>query len=326
MEAWVRRARHLPPPSRIDVGAGLNRETPLSEPGIQGLVVVDKPAGLTSHDVVARIRRIAGTKRVGHTGTLDPMATGVLVLGLGKATRLIPYIEESAGIDAKEYDAEIRFGFETTTDDFEGEPRPGPAETRKLTADLLAAALARFVGHLEQIPPAFSAKKVDGQRAYAMARRGEEVNLKPVSVHVVTAELVEFEGDRARVRFVCSRGTYIRALARDLGRALGVGGHLLALRRTRAGAATLDRALRLENLTTAALIEGLIPPLAVLPGWPSVIAAPEQAADLRQGRPVTLAARLELGPEARIRVADREGHLIALARLEGSRIRPFCVF
>jgi len=199
-------------------------------------------------------------------------------------------------------------------------------DTKRLTSDLVASALARFVGNLEQVPPAFSAKKVDGRRAYAMARSGEEVNLSPVPVHVGAAELLEFKGDRARVRFVCSRGTYIRALARDVGRALEVGGHLEALRRTRAGAATLDQALRLEDLTMAALTERLIPPMAVLPAWPSVIATPEEAADLRQGRPVTLAGGREPGAEARIRVADREGHLVALARGDGPRIRPFCVF
>jgi len=166
---------------------------------------VDKPSGLTSHDVVARVRRIAGTRRVGHTGTLDPMATGVLVLCLGKATRLIPYIEEMGGVAAKEYEARIRFGFETTTDDSEGEPRGEAAPLKSLDAARINAALAAFVGEIEQVPPAFSAKKVAGERAYKMARRGEAVELKAVRVHVESAELEGFEDGIATVRFSCSR-------------------------------------------------------------------------------------------------------------------------
>ena len=287
--------------------------------------MVDKPEGLTSHDVVARVRRIAGTRRVGHTGTLDPMATGVLVLCLGKATRLIPYIEEMGGVDAKEYEAQIRFGFEMTTDDAEGEPRGEAASFAALTAADVAAALAVFVGEIDQIPPAFSAKKVAGERAYAMARRGEDVDLKPVRVHVGSAELLGLEGDIARVRFACSRGTYIRALARDLGRALGAGAHLVSLRRTRSGVAGLSRAVRLDDLTPDALGAALIPMMAVLETWPSVTAGDSEAADLRLGRAVNL-ARVRDTAGARVRICDREGRLLALASSDGSRMQPFCVF
>ena len=287
--------------------------------------MVDKPAGVTSHDVVARVRRIAGTRRVGHTGTLDPMATGVLVLCLGKATRLIPYIEEMGGVDAKEYEARIRFGFEMTTDDAEGEPRGEAASTEALTAAKASAALAAFVGEIDQTPPAFSAKKVAGERAYAMARRGEEVELKPVRVHVGSAEVLGLEGDTARVRFACSRGTYIRALARDLGRALGVGAHLVSLRRTRSGVAELSRAVRLDDLTPESLGAALIPMMAVLETWPSVTAGDSETADLRLGRAVNVGkARDTAG--ARVRICDREGRLVALASSDGSRMQPFCVF
>ena len=287
--------------------------------------MVDKPAGLTSHDVVARVRRIAGTPRVGHTGTLDPMATGVLVLCLGKATRLIPYIEEMGGVDAKEYEAHVRFGFETTTDDAEGPPRGERAGVAGLTAKAVSAALAAFVGEIEQIPPAFSAKKVAGERAYAMARRGEVVELEPVRVHVGSAELLDLDADIARVRFACSRGTYIRALARDLGRALGVGAHLVALRRTRSGAAELARAARLDDLTPESLAAALVPMMAVLETWPSVIAGESEAADLRLGRAVNLEkARHTVG--TRVRISDHEGGLVALASSDGSRMQPFCVF
>ena len=287
--------------------------------------MVDKPAGPTSHDVVARVRRIAGTRRVGHTGTLDPMATGVLVLCLGKATRLIPYIEEMGGVDAKEYEAHIRFGFETTTDDAEGEPRGEAVPAADLNAADVAAALAAFTGEIDQVPPAFSAKKVAGERAYAMARRGEEVELKPVRVHVGSAELLGLDGDVARVRFACSRGTYIRALARDLGRALGVGAHLVSLRRTRSGVAELGRAVRLDDLSPESLSAALIPMMAALETWPSVAAGESEAADLRLGRAVNLGkARDTAG--TKVRICDREGRLVALASSDGSRMQPFCVF
>ncbi len=253
------------------------------------------------------------------------MATGVLVLCLGKATRLIPYIEETGGVEAKEYEARIRFGFETTTDDALGEPRTEPAEPKGLTAETLSRALASLVGELHQIPPAFSAKKVDGERAYARARRGDEVDLKPVIVHVGAAELLEAGGAYARVRFACSRGTYVRALARDLGRSLGIGAHLVALRRTRSGSANLEQAIRLDDLTPASLGQGLVPMISILSAWPMVMAAPREAADLRLGRAVTLDRGGEV-KRVRVRVADASGGLLALAYLEGSRVQPFCVF
>ncbi len=280
---------------------------------------MDKPAGLTSHDVVARVRRIAGTRRVGHTGTLDPMATGVLVLCLGKATRLVPYIEEMGGADAKEYEARIRFGFETTTDDAEGEPRGETVSAAALSATRIASALAAFVGEIEQVPPAFSAKKVAGERAYAMARRGEEVELKAVRVQVGGAELLDLEGDIARVRFACSRGTYIRALARDLGRAVGVGAHLVSLRRTRSGVSAIERAVRLDDLTPESLAASLVPMMSVLETWPSALAGDREAADLRLGRAVNLGRARETAG-ARVRICDREGRLVALASSDGSRM------
>ncbi len=274
---------------------------------------------------MARVRRVAQTSRVGHTGTLDPLATGVLVLCLGKATRLIPYIEETGGIEAKEYEARIRFGFETTTDDAEGDPRGRKAPTSALTHNIVSVALAAFVGEIQQVPPSFSAKKVAGERAYAVARRGEDVDLKPVTVHIGAAELVKLEGDCALVRFACARGAYIRALARDLGRSLGVGAHLVALRRTRSGAATLERAVRLDDLTPESLPKALVPMTSVLEAWPSVTAGEREAADLRLGRAVNLGSGSE-GPRARVRVCDLRGKLVALAHAEGARMQPFCVF
>jgi len=288
--------------------------------------VIDKPAGLTSHDVVARVRRVAGVRRVGHTGTLDPMATGVLVLCLGKATRLIPYLEEGASVEAKEYEALIRFGFETTTDDVEGQARSTPADVGGLTSERVRAALATFVGDLQQVPPAYSAKKLEGERAYSLARRGETVDLKPVPVRVARAELLELSAGTARVRYACSRGTYIRSLARDLGRVLGVGAHLNGLRRTRSGSFTLDEAVVLDELDSENLGRRLIPPVDILSDWPRLMAGPRASADLRLGRPVSLEELKDLEEGARVRVTDPEGALVALARREGLRLLPFCVF
>ncbi len=287
--------------------------------------MIDKPGGLTSHDVVARVRRIAGTRRVGHTGTLDPMATGVLVVCLGKATRLIPFIEEASPLDAKEYEATIRFGFETTTDDAMGESRGEARPVVGLTEDALRACLANATGWLEQVPPAYSAKKVEGERAYAMARRGEDVELKPVRIHVASAEVLEFSGETARVRYVCSRGTYIRSLARDLGRVLGVGAHLSALRRTRSVGATLAQAVKLDELTPEVLASRLVAPSAILDGWPRAAVSIAEAADLRLGRSIRAQSQA-WDSGARIRLIDDLGDLVALGRIEGRTIQPFCVF
>jgi len=216
--------------------------------GKDGLVIVDKPGGMTSHDVVARIRRLAGTKRVGHAGTLDPMATGVLVVGVEKATRLLGYL----ALTEKQYDATIRLGQSTSTDDAEGE-LTGGASAADLMPQALAVAVQGLTGEIEQVPPAVSAIKVDGQRAYKLTRAGAAPDLKPrpVTVHEFTVTAIRpAEGGLldvdATVR--CSSGTYIRALARDLGNNLGTGGHLTRLRRTRVGGYGLEGARTLEHL------------------------------------------------------------------------------
>ncbi len=210
--------------------------------GKDGLVIVDKPGGMTSHDVVARIRRLAGTRRVGHAGTLDPMATGVLVVGVEKATRLLGYLT----LTEKQYDATIRLGQSTSTDDAEGQ-LTGAASAKNVAPDAIAKAVADLTGEIQQIPPAVSAIKVDGQRAYKLTRAGAAPELKPRPVTVYEFSVtdirpagVDLTDLDATVR--CSSGTYIRALARDLGAALGTGGHLTALRRTRVGGYGLDQA------------------------------------------------------------------------------------
>ena len=212
-----------------------------------GLVIVDKPGGMTSHDVVARIRRLAGTRKVGHAGTLDPMATGVLVVGVEKATRLLGYLT----LTEKEYAATIRLGQSASTDDAEGELTP-VGSAAGVYAETLAAAVADLTGDIQQVPPAVSAIKVGGQRAYRLTRAGAAPELKPrpVTVYEFAVTALRHDGDLldvdATVR--CSSGTYIRALARDLGAALGTGGHLTRLRRTRVGGYGIDQARTLDQL------------------------------------------------------------------------------
>ena len=212
-----------------------------------GLVIVDKPAGVTSHDVVSRVRRLAGTRKVGHAGTLDPMATGVLVIGVDRATRLLGHLT----LTEKAYDGTIRLGATTTTDDADGELL-STAPTRDLDEARIRSGLASFVGDIEQVPTAVSAIKVDGRRAYDRVRAGEDVQLtaRPVTVHALDVHRVRPSGELIEVDISvrCSSGTYIRAIARDLGASLGVGGHLGALRRTAVGPFTLDDAHTLEQL------------------------------------------------------------------------------
>ncbi|MDT8914807.1 tRNA pseudouridine(55) synthase TruB [Amycolatopsis sp. PS_44_ISF1] len=215
-----------------------------------GLLIVDKPAGMTSHDVVARARRIMGTRKVGHAGTLDPMATGVLVLGIERATKLLGHL----ALDRKTYLATLTLGRSTTTDDAEGETltEAGPGAVEKVTDERIAAGIAALSGDIQQVPSAVSAVKVDGKRAYARVRAGEEVVLppRPVTVFRFDRLATRREGDRIELDAVveCSSGTYVRALARDLGAALGTGGHLMALRRTTVGPFTLAKARTLDQL------------------------------------------------------------------------------
>jgi tRNA pseudouridine55 synthase len=280
-----------------------------------GLVVVDKDPGMTSHDVVSRVRRLAGTRKVGHAGTLDPMATGVLVLGVERATRLLGHLM----LTEKAYDATIRLGVATTTDDAEGEV-VATHDVSGVTEDDVRTGLARFVGDIEQVPTAVSAIKVDGKRAYARVRDGEQVELKarPVTIHELVVHEVALPDVRISVR--CSSGTYIRAIARDLGAALGVGGHLTALRRTAVGSFDLAAARTLEQLTSD---------FAVLPiadaaraSFPAVDLGEEQAAHVRFGRALGLTLPGQ-GPHA---VFAPDGEFLALYEQRGEQARPVAVF
>jgi len=246
-----------------------------------GLVIVDKAAGMTSHDVVARVRRLAGTRKVGHAGTLDPMATGVLVLGLNRATRLLGHLM----LTEKAYDATILLGTSTTTDDAEGEVT-ATAATEDLTDEAIRDALTAFVGEIDQVPTAVSAIKVDGKRAYQRVRDGEEVELKARRVTVHELTVTEIRGPEVDISVRCSSGTYIRAIARDLGAALGVGGHLTALRRTAVGRFDLAQAHSLEELADDLTLVPIAD--AARATFPSVDLDEEQAADVRVGRPLDL--------------------------------------
>ena len=276
----------------------------MSNPPVEGLVVVDKPAGMTSHDVVSRMRRIAGTRKVGHAGTLDPMATGVLLVGVSRATRLLGLL--AAG--DKEYDATIRLGASTVTDDAQGE-----VETEQDATGLDRAAIerevARLTGVIAQVPSAVSAVKVDGKRAYQRVREGQAVELRARTVTVSRFEVLDVRRQAPYVdldvHVDVSSGTYVRALARDLGTALGVGGHLTALRRTRVGAFDVAQAHRLDALAEQLVIVDI--DALVAQAFPRRDVVEPQATDVRHGRPLPRA-----GEEGPVGVFGPDGHVIAL--------------
>jgi tRNA pseudouridine55 synthase len=284
-----------------------------------GLIIVDKPAGLTSHDVVARIRRLAGTRRVGHAGTLDPMATGVLVVGLEKATRLLGHL----ALTEKEYSATIRLGQATDSDDADG-TIISQVSARGVSRPVLTAAADALRGEIRQIPPAVSAVKVGGKRAYQLARGGAPPRLEPRTVFVreLTVLDVRHEGDLldADVTVTCSSGTYIRALARDLGAALGVGGHLTRLRRTRVGPYREEDARTLDQLSAGLAVLPLAQAAAA--AFPRLDLSAEQAARLAHG------GRLPAcGPADGTTAAfGPDGSLIALVTREAETLRPLAVF
>ena len=276
---------------------------------MDGVLVVDKPGGPTSHDVVDRVRRALRTRRVGHTGTLDPFATGVLPVCVGRATRLARFL--SGG--EKEYVATVRLGFATTTDDRTGEPLGAPVPADVAPA-ALAAALDGLVGSFDQVPPAFSAKHVGGRRLYELARRGVTVPraAMPVTVHAI--RLLAREADTVEIAVRCSAGTYVRALARDLGERLGTGAHLTALRRTRSGPFDLSQSVCGDDLGGAA--ERMIPVAELLLDLPAVTVAAEGRRLVGHGRelgPGDVVQGFPEGPVERVRVLDESGALLALA-------------
>ena len=277
-----------------------------------GLLVVDKPSGWTSHDVVGRVRRLAGTRKVGHAGTLDPMATGVLVLGIGRATRLLGHLS----LTDKTYDATIRLGVTTVTDDAEGDV----LETRDASGvGDVSSYLRALTGEIEQVPSAVSAVKVDGVRSYARVRAGEEVALEARRVTVSELTLLARRGDELDVRVTCSSGTYVRALARDLGAALGVGAHLTALRRTRVGPFDLAQARTLEQLAEE---------LSVVP-LDAAVAASFPRRDLTGDEAIALSYGKKLDPTGATGTVGAfapDGRCIALLEDRDGVARPTVVF
>lgn len=283
-----------------------------------GLVVVDKPSGCTSHDVVGRLRRLLGTRKIGHAGTLDPMATGVLVLGVERATRLLGHL----ALDTKAYTATVRLGASTSTDDAEGEV-VSSADASGIGQDAVLRGMALLTGDIDQVPSTVSAIKVDGKRAYARARAGEDVVLagRPVTVSEFALLAVHTEGEYLDldVTVECTSGTYVRALARDLGAGLGVGGHLTALRRTRVGPFELDTALTLDQLADA---PGLTHSLdtAVATAFRVRVADTAEASALSFGRPL-----LAAGLEGVYAVTDGDGRALALVSEVEGRAKPILV-
>jgi len=282
-----------------------------------GLIVVDKPAGMTSHDVVARVRRLAKTRRVGHGGTLDPMATGVLIVGVNRATRLLTYV---IGAE-KSYTATIRLGESTVTDDAEGEVT-ARTPAGAVTADAIRAGLAVQVGEIDQVPSAVSAIKINGQRAYRRVRDGEDVVLpaRRVTVHRLEVRDIRSAGDVVDVDIdvTCSSGTYIRAIARDLGAGLGVGGHLTALRRTAVGGLTLAEASTLDQLEERAPdVVGLPMAEAARRAFRVREATAEEARVLSHGGPLAPA-----GIDGPYAVLDPAGTLLAIVSERDGRARP----
>jgi tRNA pseudouridine55 synthase len=286
---------------------------------LNGVIVVDKPAGWTSHDVVAKMRNILGERSIGHLGTLDPMATGVLPLVIGKMTRLCQFYEDSE----KAYEGSIRFGFATDTYDAEGE-QVGPAHEVNVTLEEVIAAAMTFVGKLQQVPPPFSAKKIKGVPAYKLARRKQEVELKAVEVEVKEFAVLGLEGERAEFRCRVASGTYVRCLAHEMGQNLSCGGHLASLRRTAVAEFLLEDAHTLEQVAEAVaqsrLDDVLVHPRRVLPGIPSVTADDDTAGKIRHGRSVNLA---DFSRSKWVKVFVGQSDLICVAsRVAGSLFHP----
>jgi tRNA pseudouridine55 synthase len=289
---------------------------------VNGLLILDKPAGMTSHDVVARTRRIVNERSIGHLGTLDPMATGVLPLLLGRYTRLAQFF----GRMEKSYTGAIRFGQATTTYDAEGEP-VGPHTAVSLDAEVLKGHAQHFNGELLQTPPAYSAKKIGGRAAYSLARAGEAVELAPVRIIVHEFAITSVDGETADFRATVSAGGYIRSLAHDLGQRLGCGAHLASLRRVAAGPFCADAALTLEQLATlteAGELERHLPhPRTLLPEFPSTTADAQTAGRMRNGAMCNLA---DFSAAPRVKVFASRHELIGIAqRVAGTLFQPLVV-
>jgi tRNA pseudouridine55 synthase len=288
---------------------------------MNGLLVLDKPSGVTSHDVVAIVRRATGEKSIGHLGTLDPMATGVLPLLLGKYTRLAQFFGQAE----KHYTGHIRFGFATDTFDADGVPA---AEARPLTQSLeeLRALGKRFRGEMDQLPPIFSAKKINGVAAHKLARAGAEVAVKPVRITIHSFALTSLQGDTVAFTMSVSAGGYVRSVAHELGQLAGCGAHLSSLRRTQAGAFLLEQAITIDQLKSASVaeLEALLPhPRTLLPEMPSVTVDDQVAGRLRNGMQVNLP---DFSQSPLLKVFTTPTDLLAIGRrIAGTLVQPIVV-
>ena len=295
---------------------------------MDGLLVIDKPSGMTSHDVVARARHILRERRIGHTGTLDPFATGALVIVLGKATRLSQFL---TGVD-KEYEAIIRLGYSTDTGDRTGKPLAGSeSQVRNWTEEEIESALQSLRGNIDQVPPMYSAKKVEGKKLYELARRGETVERKPVRVCIHDFAAIRPEGQLIKdnldgtfdfhTRVSCSSGTYVRTLAEDFGKRLYVGAHLAELRRTRVGDLTIDQAITLEHLKIHfgedSIGSVLLPTGAGISWLPSLHLSAEDVRRTSHGREVKAVER-DWADGENVRIYDAGEELIAIGRYDAS--------
>ncbi len=295
----------------------------------EGVVVIDKPSGMTSHDVVSRVRKIFGMKRVGHAGTLDPLATGVLVICLGQATRIVEYLTAAT----KEYVAGVAFGVTTDSEDVSGRIL-SESVTSGLTEDQVRTALASFRGRIRQIPPMVSAVHHQGKRLYELARQGIEVEREPREVEISKLELLDFcRGERAiaTLEIECSSGTYIRTLAADIGAALGCGAIMTSLRRTRAGAFTVDEAVCLEQLEELKCKQDLERAVHSIPDalteWTKIALNAEQAADFALGRPIQLTMPSSHSFGGLVLLLDCNQRPLGIARSNGdNQLAPVKVF
>jgi tRNA pseudouridine55 synthase len=288
---------------------------------MNGLLLLDKPAGLTSHDVVAIVRRATGEKSIGHLGTLDPMATGVLPLLLGKYTRLAQFFGQAE----KQYTGTIRFGFATDTFDAEGTPA-ADVQPLTLTLDDLRALALRFHGELDQMPPVFSAKKINGVPAHKLARAGKDVPVKPARITIYHFELLSLTGDTAAFTMHVSAGGYVRSVAHELGGLAGCGAHLSSLRRTQAGPFTLAQSIPLDDLKRLSIpeIEARLPhPRSLLPEMPSVIVDEQTVGRIRNGMQVNV-PEFSQAPLIKVFTAPRD--LLAIThRIAGTLVQPIVV-
>jgi tRNA pseudouridine55 synthase len=293
---------------------------------VDGAIIIDKPSGWTSHDVVNKVRRFAATRKVGHLGTLDPSATGVLPLVIGRATRLAQFYARNT----KTYEAVIHFGYSTDSYDADGEPT-GPVRDVVVTAEELEPVLSRFRGRFEQVPPAVSAKKIDGRPAYELARKNKPVELKPAEIEVFALDLLSIEECDATIRVHCSAGTYVRSIAHDIGQALGCGAHLRSLRRTQSGDFKIDDAHTLDELAVLSangrFEDVVIPAARLLPSFPSEHVDAVTAGQIRNGRTFRVSPFYIPESARYVKALNSNGDLIAIGEARLPHVyQPVLVF